>query len=204
MALAKIKNKKLKIKNSRVFIPLLVIVAAGLLFYFKGLFVAALVNGVPITRVAVIKELEKQGGKQTLSSLVNQTLILQEAKKKNIQLSQEEIDAAAKQIEDSLKSQGQNLDTALAVQGMTRQDFLMQLKLRGLVEKLLADKIKVSDKEVADYIETNKDTLPTDLKESEIKKGVREQLKQQRMAGKSQEWLTNLQKNAKINYFVNY
>ena len=193
-----------RISKSKFFIPLVVILIAAVLFYLKGLFVVALVNGQPITRIAVIKELEKQGGKQTLSSLVNQTLILQEAKKKNINVSQEEIGKSAKQIEDSLKKQGQNLDTALAVQGMTRQDFLMQLKLRSLVEKLLADQIKVTDKEIVDYIEKNKDTLPTNLKEDEIKKGVKEQLKQQKLASKSQEWLIGLQKSAKINYFVNY
>ncbi|MBI2613717.1 MAG: SurA N-terminal domain-containing protein [Candidatus Levybacteria bacterium] len=193
-----------KISKSKFFIPLVVILIGAILFYFKGLFVVALVNGEPIFRLSLIAELEKQGGKQTLSSLVNQTLILQEAKKKNIEVSQEEIDKSAKQIEDSLKTQGQNLDTALAMQGMTRQDFMMQLKLRGLVEKLLADQIKVTDKEVADYIDQNKETLPTDLKEEEIKQSVREQLKQQKLAGKSQEWLDSLNKNAKINYFVNY
>lgn len=193
-----------KLRQPKVFVPLVIIVLVTLAFLLKGLFVAALVNGQPIARLTLIRELEKQGGKQALSSLVNQTLILQEAKKKNINVSQEEIDKSAKQIEDSLKTQGQNLDTALAMQGMTRQDFLMQLKLRSLVEKLLSDQIKVTDKEVADYIEKNKDTLPTNLKEDEIKKGVLEQLKQQRMASKSQEWLANLTKNAKINYFVNY
>ena len=69
-----------RISKSKFFIPLVIILIAAILFYFKGLFVVALVNGVPITRIAVINELEKQGGKQTLSSLVNQTLILQEAK----------------------------------------------------------------------------------------------------------------------------
>ena len=200
------KNEEIsnKLRQPKVFIPLIVIVLAVVAFSLKGLLVAALVNGQPITRLAVIAELEKQGGKQTLISLVNQTLILQEAKKKNIEVSQKEIDDAAKKIENSLKTQGQNLDTALAMQGMTRQDFLMQLKLRSLVEKLLADQIKVSDKEVADYIEKNKDTLPTNLKESEIKAGVVGQLKQQKMASASQSWLANLTKNAKINYFVNY
>lgn len=193
-----------RISKSKFFIPLVVIIIAVVLFYSKGLFVVALVNGQPITRLEVIKELEKQGGKQTLSSLINQTLILQEAKKKNIEVPQEEIDKSAKQIEDSLKTQGQNLETALMAQGMIKKDFLMQLKLRSLVEKLLADQIKVTDKEVSDYIEKNKDTLPTDLKEDELKTGVREQLKQQKMASASQSWLANLTKSAKINYFVNY
>lgn len=193
-----------KLRQPKFFVPLIIIILVVLAFFLKGLFVAVLVNGQPILRLTVIQELEKQGGKQTLSSLVNQTLILQEGKKKNVEVNQEEIDVQSKQIEDSFKKQGQNLDTALAVQGMTRQDFLMQLKLRNLVEKLLADSIRVTDKEVADYIEKNKDTFPPDVKEDEIKKGVREQLKQQKLATKSQEWLGNLTKNAKINYFVNY
>ena len=192
------------LKQPKFFIPLIIILLAALAFSLRSFFVVALVNGQPITRLSLITELEKQGGKQTLSALVNQALILQEAKKKNMEVSQGEIDRSAKQIEESLKSQGQDLNTALAMQGLTRQDFLMQLKLRSLVEKLLADQIKVTDKEVNDYIEKNKETLPTDLKEDEIKKGIREQLKQQKLASKSQEWVTNLQKNAKINYFVDY
>ncbi len=193
-----------KFKQPKILITLIIVVLAVLAVLFRGLFIAALVNGQPITRLAVIQDLEKQGGKQTLSSLVNQSLILQEAKKKNITVSQKEVDDAAKQVEDSLKSQGQNLDTALAAQGMTKQDFLTQLKLRSLVEKLLADKVKVTDKEISDYITANKDTLPTDSTPDQIKKTVEEQLKQQKLGSASQAWLTDLQKNAKINYFVNY
>lgn len=193
-----------KLRQPKIFIPLIVIVLILLAFLFKGVFVAALVNGQPISRLTLIQELEKQGGKQALAALVNQTLILQEVKKKNIEVSQDEVDKSAKQIEESLKQQGQDLNTALSLQGMTRQDFLMQLKLRALVEKLLADQIKVTDKEIDEYIKKNKETLPKDLKEDEIKKGVAEQLKQQKLATKSQEWINNLNKNAKINYFVSY
>ena len=204
MALKKAQKSSNKLRQPKFFIPLAIIILVILAFLLKELFVAALVNGQPILRLTVIDELEKQGGKQTLSSLVNQALILQEAKKKNIEVSQKEIDTAAKQIEESLKQQGQNLDTALTMQGLTRQDFLMQLRLRGLVEKLLAGQIKVTDREVSDYIEKNKDTLPTNLKEGEIKKGVKEQLKQQKLSTASQSWLAELNKNAKINYFINY
>lgn len=193
-----------KLKQPKNLIPVIVIILVAIALLFKGLFVAAMVNGEPVTRLQIISELEKQGGKQTLTSLINQVLILQEAKKKNVQVSQAEADAATKQIEDSLKAQGQSLDTALAMQGMTRQDLSMQLKLRTLVEKLLAEKVKVTDKEIADYIEKNKDTFPAEMKEDEIKKSVTEQLKQQKLGSASQAWLQELNKNAKINYFVNY
>jgi len=136
--------------------------------------------------------------------LVNQTLILQEAKKKNIQATQADLDKALKQIEDSLKSQSQSLDTALAMQGMTKDDLLLQLKLRNLVEKLLADKIKVTEKEIADYIEKNKSTFPASYTPDAIRKNVEAQLQQQKLASSSQAWLDGLKKDAKINYFVNY
>jgi len=68
-------------------IGLLVVVLVVAAFLLKGLFIAALVNGQPISRFTVISELEKQSGKQALTSLVNQTLIFQEAKKKNITVS---------------------------------------------------------------------------------------------------------------------
>jgi parvulin-like peptidyl-prolyl isomerase len=192
-----------KLMQPKVLIGLIVVILIVAAFLFKGLFIAALVNGEPITRITVISELEKQSGKQALTSLVNQALIFQEAKKKKITVSQSEIDASLKQIEDSLKSQGQDLNTALAAQGMTTQD-LMTLKLRSLVEKLLADKIKVTDTEISDYITKNKDTLPTNMTEAELRKNVEEQLKQQKLGSASQTWLDQLNKDAKINYFVNY
>jgi parvulin-like peptidyl-prolyl isomerase len=193
-----------RLKQPKVITGLIVVVLVIAAIFLKGFFVAAVVNGEPISRIQVISDLEKQGGKQALSSLVNQTLILQEARKKNIQVSQSEIDTAVKKIEDSLKSQGQNLDTALTAQGMTRKDLSFQLKLRSLVEKLLADKVKVSDKEVADYIEQNKANFPATMSADDIKKSVTEQLKQQKLGAASQAWLQDLTKNAKINYFVTY
>ncbi|MDP2638024.1 MAG: SurA N-terminal domain-containing protein [Candidatus Levybacteria bacterium] len=191
-------------KSPKFFIPLIIIILAFGAFFLRGLFIVALVNGQPISRLSIIQELEKQSGQQAMAARVNQTLILQEAKKKNVDVSQEEIDKSIKTIEEDLKKQGQNLDTALSAQGMTREDLIMQLKLRTLVEKLLADKVKVTDKEINDYIEKNKETFPTEMKEEEVKAEVKQQLEQQKMATESQTWIAELNKNAKINYFVNY
>ncbi len=193
-----------RFKKSKIFYILVILVVAGALFYFKGLFIAALVNGQPITRIEIIQELEKRDGKNALTALINQTLILQEAKKKNVEVSQKEIDDAAKQIEDSLKKQGQNLDSALASQGLTRKDFETQLKIRKLVEKLLADDIKVTDKEINAYIEQNKSLIPKDLKAEQVSESAKQQLEQQKLSTKSQSWLVDIEKNAKINYFVTY
>jgi len=47
----------------------------------------------------------------------------------------------------------------------------------------------------------NKDTLPTNMAEAELRKNVEAQLKQQKLGTASQAWLDQLNKDAKINYF---
>jgi len=193
-----------RFKNRKFLVPLVLILVGGILFYFKGLFIVATINGQPVSRIALIQELEKRNGKQMLSSLITQILINQEAQKQNISVSQKEIDEQVKKVEDSLKKQGQTLDTALSFQGLTKEDFIAQIKLQKLVEKMLAKDIKVTDKEVSDYIEKNKDSIPKDLKAEEVTASARQQLQQQKLSSKAQSWIQGLQSKAKINYFVNY
>ena len=188
----------------KVFISLAILIIAAILFVFKGFFVAAIVNGRPITRFELISNLEKRNGKQALSSLVVQTLILQEAQKKGIVVSQKETDEAVKKVEDGLSKQGQKLDEALALQGLTKNDFIQQIQLQKIVEKIFAKDTKVTDKDVADYIEKNKSTVPEGMKPEQVKKAVLQQLEQQKLSGLVQPWIAGLQKKAKIQYFVNF
>lgn len=207
-SLAKTLDQKSKIKGilkkRNILILLAIVIVIGALYYLKGLFIAAIVNGQPITRIAIIQELEKRGGKQTLSSLTTQALILQEARKRNVDVNQKEIGEEVKKVEDNLKKQGQNLDSALSLQGLTRQDFEKQIRLQKLVEKMLSHDIKVTDKEVNDYIKKNKDSIPDNIKPEEVTASARQQLQQQKLGTKAQEWLADLQAKAKIQYFVNY
>ena len=47
------------------------------LFLLKSVFIAAIVNGQPVWRIPLIRNLEKQGGKQVLNSLITNILIYQ-------------------------------------------------------------------------------------------------------------------------------
>lgn len=190
-------------RNPRLWVGVGVVLLAAILFFYKGLFVAATVNGQPISRLAVVSQLEKQGGKQALSNLVVETLVRQEAQKKHIVVSQSDVDAQLKKIEGQLKGQGVTLDDALAAQGLSRSDLTSQLELEEMLTKLVGP-VSVSDADVQKYIDANKDTLPTNLSEQELKAQVRTQLEQQAVQQKEQTYVAELQKNAKINYFVSY
>lgn len=174
------------------------------MFVIKNFLVAAMVNGQPISRITVIKELEKQGGQQTLEGLITRSLIQQEAKNKNITVSQEEMDAEIKKIEDSLKDQQTTLDAALQIQGMTREDLNKDIRLQLLVQKLVEGNVEVTDEDVANYAKENEDFFPEDATDEEKLTEAREQLKQQKISIETQKLIENLQKNAKTIYFVNY
>lgn len=188
----------------KVIIPVIIILAAlGLFYLFRGTFIAATVNGQPIGRMTVIKELEKQSGKQALESVITKTLVMQDAKKKGVNISDADLDAQIKKIEQNVKAQGMSLDQLLQAQGMKKADLRDQVRLQLAAEKL-AGKVSVSDKEVADYIEQNKEQLePTPGAEVDKTK-IKDQLMQQKQQQKTQEYVTTLRKNAKISYLTNY
>lgn len=193
-----------KIKKNQIIIFVAVILIIGILYYFKGLFIAAFVNGQPISRVSLIKEMEKQSGKQTLNSLITKALIQQSANKENIKVGNEEIDQEVKKISDTLDKRGQKLDQLLLTQGTTMDEFKEQIRVQKLVEKLIGKDIKVTDKEIDDYIEKNKDSIPQDAKPEEVRSSIKQQLEQQKLSEKFQVWLADLKAKAKITYFVNY
>jgi foldase protein PrsA len=180
------------------------ILIAVLLYIGKGLFIAATVNGQPVSRLAVVKELEKEGGRTVLDNLVTNSLILQEAKKEKITVSQTDINAQLTKITDSLKSSGQDLNTALAAQGMTKQDLLDQIKLQLLVQKMAGKDITVSDTEISDYYKQNQSSYPKNTKLEDVKDQIKSDLQSQKLNQSVSSWIANLKSKAKINYFVGY
>lgn len=191
-------------KKAVTLLGLGIILVVALLYFFKGLFIAAMVNGEPISRVSVIKELEKQSGKATLESLITKKLILQEAKNRNIEIGQKEIDAEIKKIETNLKGQGTTLDQALSLQGMTKDQLISEVRLQLAIQKLVSSDVKITDKEVADFLTTNKGQFPEGASEEEMKKEATEQIKSQKLQEKTQAFLADLQKKAKVLKFVGY
>lgn len=198
------KKPDIKILAKKQFIiPLVIVVIIALLYYFKGLFVVATVNGQPITSIALINEMKKESGKQSLNSLVSESLILQEAHKQNITISDKDIDGQINTLESSLTSQGQNLDDVLSQRGMTRNDLRDQIKVQLIVDKMLGSKVTVTDKEINDYYNQNKSSLPSTMDEKSAKASIKQQLRQQKIASAFQTWISGLEQKAKINYFVN-
>ena len=185
----------------------LIVLVVGLAYGFVKMFVAAYVNGRLISRLSVVRELEKQGGKKTLDALIIKSLIAQEAKKRKITVTQSEIDTELKKVEDNVKAQGVDLETVLKEEGMSKSDLIEEIKIQVKVTKMVEKNIKVTDKEIEDYIASQKEQLALLQQESpsEVSKTeAASQLKAQKLQKEIQTLIADLKAKAKIKYFMNY
>lgn len=176
----------------------ILIIALGLIFTLKNQFIVAWVNGQPVTRLELISELEKTSGKKTLDYLVTKTLIFQEAKKENVTVTDSEVNTQLKSLKDNITKSGQNYQALLDAQGITEPQLIEQIKIQKMVDKMAGKGITVSNAEVTDYINKNKDQLPKDVTSEELVTQVKNQLLQQKISEKTQTWLKALRDKAKI------
>src|SRR4030042_3285445 len=151
------------VNKKRIVLFLVILLLAGLVYFLRSQLVVATVNGKPIWRLTLITELEKQSGKEALNSLVTKALILQEAQKQKVVIGEEEISKEITTIEEKLKAQGQDLDNLLSLQGVSRVELREQIEIQKMIEKIGGGNIEVTDQEIDDFLEQNKDSLPQDL-----------------------------------------
>ena len=194
--------KRITVKTAIIIAAIIILAAVG--YVYKGLFVAATVNGYPISRLAVVRELEKVAGKNTLDALINKKLVSDEAGKQEIKVSDDEINAEIKRVEDQVKAQGGGtLDAALKAQGMTLDSLKQEIVTQKNLEKLLADKMRVTDEEVQQYIKTNKVDVPNG-EDAQLNEQIKNSLIQQKLNSEAAAFIKNLRSEYKVNYFVNY
>jgi len=97
------------------------------------------------------------------------------------------------------------LDQLLLVQNFSREQLRKQIRIQLILKKMVnPNDIKVQDREVEDYIEKNKESIPENAKMDQVKKQAREQLAQQKLNQNIEKLIQELQQKAKIQYFFNF
>ena len=76
--------------------------------------------------------------------------------------------------------------------------------MRLIIEKLLADKVKVSGEEIKEYYDKNKDMFDKTKTFEELKDDIKDQVYQGKLSQEYKKWIQDIRSSAKINYFVNF
>jgi len=166
----------------------------------QGKIFAAVVNGKIITRAQLNDKMTTSYGKQTLENMIVENLINEEAAKKEIKISEKDIDNEIEKITKTLDP-SVKLEDALKFQGLTLVDFRKQMKTRLMVNKILEKDITITEDEISKYLKDEGKFL-TATGEAERKAQASEKLKEQKIGEKVQTWVNDLISKAKISRFI--
>lgn len=127
---------------------------------------------------------DEQIEKQSLTSLINEALILQDAEKKGVKVSDKEVTKAYDKIVNNFDSQ-EAFEKELEKQNLTKSDLKENVKTQLLTQKYLTqnintESINVTEKEITqayDKIKSQKDDIPP---LEQVKSQIKQQLKAQK------------------------
>jgi SurA-like N-terminal domain len=150
------------------------------------------------------KEAAEQVKKQTINSLVGQTLLLQEADKKGYKVSEADIKKQLDETKKQFKTE-KEFEAALKKSGMDMKILETQIaddiKLKQYVEKEVPVG-EITDEEIQktydQYAEQGKSTGQEAPKLEEVKPQIEQSLQQQKQQEKLVQQVEELKKNAKI------
>lgn len=191
-----------QIRLALIALGALVLVAAAT-YALRPHLLAATVNGEPVSRLALLAELERRHGREMLDDLITDTLIRQEAVRAGVSVPPSAVDEEIAGFRAQLEAQGQTLDAYLASQNLTLAFIAERILLREQLNALLAERAAVSDEDVGAFIETNAEFLPegVDPADAEFRAQVKESLEQQKFSTAAGEFIEELRAKADIRYF---
>jgi hypothetical protein len=172
-------------------------------YFGRSLFVAATVNGKPISRLTLIRQLEQESGNMVMENLITKQLVLQEARRNNININESEIDREIDEIKISIEAQGTTLEDALAIEGKSMQHLRDAIEMDLVIEKLFGSEVNVTQEDARDYFDQNEMFFEGQTYE-ELEERIIDNLAKQEVYDNYNLWLTQAKADAQIKYFINF
>jgi foldase protein PrsA len=196
-SIASLRNRLTPLKIGALL--LLLLLALGVV-RFRYIIIPATVNGQPIFINSYIEKLHSAAGAQVINQLITEALLNQQANSQGVTVSPSEVEAEIAKIEEQFP-EGESLDMMLSSQGMSRSELNEQLTLNLKVQKLLEDKIVVSDEEAEEYYAENKEFFADVTPEVALQQ-IKEDLKLQKLQQEISLWLDELRASSDVKVFL--
>jgi hypothetical protein len=159
----------------------------------------AVVGGQYLPVSMIDDQLRANYGSNGIDSVIQQQLILQEGARQHVNITDKQISDELAKIKNS--SGGQTSYSAQLKQlGISESLLQYQVRVQLTRESLLKDKIQVSDKEISDYYDQNKDSIDPGGKTGldALKSQIHQTLKQQKLDGATTDYVTSLRQRTHV------
>ncbi|MFD1955037.1 peptidylprolyl isomerase [Paenibacillus thailandensis] len=128
--------------------------------FSSGSDAVANVNGDKITKDELYDEMVAQGGSSTLGNMITMKLIEQAADDAGVTVTDADIDAEVTRLQDQVGG-ADALDSMLMQYNMTMDDLREESETQVIVRKILEPQANVTDQDIEDYYNANKDSFAT-------------------------------------------
>lgn len=190
-----LRNKKILLVGSYFLMAFL-----GFVFgiNLRSLIPIATVNGEGISRQDFTRRVYMISGNQVLDQLIIYNLVEAEAKKRNVHVSQSEVQEQIKTVEKNLKKQSQTLDNYLAQQRNTKEMLEKEIQIQLLVEKMFGKSISITDQDINDYFVNARIQRGEGAIFESQKIAIRGQVQALKLQNEFGKWVTSALKNSDI------
>ncbi|MEQ6355645.1 peptidylprolyl isomerase [Lysinibacillus sp. M3] len=117
----------------------------------------AKVDGEKILQTELDDALREQYGTEVLETIITNKIVELEAKKEGVSVSEDSIQEEYEELAESYGGE-ESLQAALEENGLTEQSVKDNIRMYQLTKNVIATSIDISDEEVAQYFEDNKDS----------------------------------------------
>lgn len=188
------------VRNNRKYLLILLLLVLAVLVYLnRSMFVAATVNGQPVFTSQLSQRMASLYKEKTLQQMVDETIIEQEAVKKGVRVTDQQIKDKMVEVEKSYGG-AEIFDSLLAQQGLTRDEFARQTKLNLIVEALYKNEASASADEIEKFMEGNSN-IPEATDPAKFRALAEEQVKQQNLYKIIGQKFQELKQQAKVTIF---
>jgi foldase protein PrsA len=205
-AVPEVVSKK-KVIKPIFFVKLLLVIAIGVVVFLlvqknKSMFIVGTVNKSPITRMELNAKMAEKYAAQTFEEIVSERLLEENLKKSNIVVTDQEVQTELAKIKAQYGGEEQ-FKAAIVQFGMTEAKALQSIKQSIGLKKIIEaqNKIVITEEAISKYFTDNKTTY-TGKKLEDVKAEITDILTQQEIYTKSQEWYTQIRKDAKVSSFL--
>lgn len=146
-----------KVTYKYVFLTIILVLVMGMTAC-KSNEVVAKVNKEVITKDELYQILVEQNGAQVLDSLISKKIIDQEAKKQNISISEDDLNKELDVLKNNYGGEAE-FNNALEYYGYNVEDLKKDISMNLKIKKLIEPSITITDDEIVQYFEENKDTF---------------------------------------------
>lgn len=199
----KILKKKIEVSRLLKYLSTFIAILILVVLYKRGIVAPLFVNGEPITFREIVQVISTDSDTNYLDQLIAEKIILFEARKRNIEVKKEEVEAEIYKIEKEAIESGITLVQLLKERDATLKELEKNTKTRLMLYKILSEDIEITEWEIEDYIRQNQH-LFKEGEEELVREEVIRILLDKKVSEMYETWIREAKASSEVKYLIDY